>query len=205
MIRSPLFSTKIIRIDRSNIYSNYHDWYGLLRLIFSIQLNRAISGHDSTAVTTLKPIERTWNMWRHAINTHNITWHAIDCVNHPWLLWCDNYSDTLLSISMVTSSNGNIFRVTGHLRGEFTAPRWIPYTRSFDVFFDLRLNKRLSKQWRGWWFETLTRPLWRHRNVKLIAFLASSHHQNIAVWIILTIYFDAIFTTNLYVLKIETL
>ena len=39
-------------------------------------------------------------------------------------------------------------------------------TRSFEVFFDLRLNKRLSKQSWGWWFETLSRPLWRHSNVK---------------------------------------
>ena len=23
---------------------------------------------------------------------------------------------------------------------------------------------KVSKQWRGWWFETLSRPLWRHRN-----------------------------------------
>ena len=46
--------------------------------------------------------------------------------------------------------------------GEF--PTQKPVTRSFDVFFDLRLNKRLSKQLRGWWFETLSRPLWRHRN-----------------------------------------
>ena len=46
--------------------------------------------------------------------------------------------------------------------GEFPTQR--PVTRSFDVFFDLHLNKRLSKQWWGWWFETLTRPLWRHRN-----------------------------------------
>ena len=46
--------------------------------------------------------------------------------------------------------------------GEFPAKR--PVTRSFDVFFDLRLNKRLSKQSWGWWFETLSRPLWRHRN-----------------------------------------
>ena len=36
--------------------------------------------------------------------------------------------------------------------------------RSFDVFFDLRLNKRLSKQSWGWWFETLSHPLWRHCN-----------------------------------------
>ena len=54
----------------------------------------------------------------------------------------------------MTSSNGNISRVTGHLYGEFTGPGEFPaqrpVTRGFDVFFDLRLNKRLSKQWRGW-------------------------------------------------------
>ena len=47
--------------------------------------------------------------------------------------------------------------------GEFPAQR--PVTRSFDVFFVLCLNQRLSKQSRGWWFETQSRPLWRHRNV----------------------------------------
>ena len=40
---------------------------------------------------------------------------------------------------MMTSSNGNIFRVTGHLASQR------PVTGSFDVFFDLRLNRRLSK------------------------------------------------------------
>ena len=70
---------------------------------------------------------------------------------------------------MMTSSNGNIFRVTGHLCGEFTGPVEFPtqrpMTRSFDVFLDLRLNKRLNKQSWGWWFETLSHPFWRHRNV----------------------------------------
>ena len=47
--------------------------------------------------------------------------------------------------------------------GEFPAQR--PVTRSFNVFFDLRLNKQLSKQSRGWWLETPSRPLWRHRNM----------------------------------------
>ena len=50
--------------------------------------------------------------------------------------------------------------------GEFPAQR--PVTQSYDVFFDLRLNKRLSKQSWGWWFETPSRPLWRHINVKHI-------------------------------------
>ena len=56
--------------------------------------------------------------------------------------------------------------------GEFPAQK--PVTRSFDVFFDLRLNKRLSKQSWGWWFETLLRPLWRHSNV--IHMLAGTFH-----------------------------
>ena len=68
----------------------------------------------------------------------------------------------------MTSSNEDIFRITGNLCGEFTGPRWIPtqrpVTRSFVVFFDLRLNKGLSKQSWGWWFETLSRPLWCHCN-----------------------------------------
>ena len=44
--------------------------------------------------------------------------------------------------------------------GELPAQR--PVTPSFDVFFDLRLNRRPSKQWWCWWIETLSRPLWRH-------------------------------------------
>ena len=69
---------------------------------------------------------------------------------------------------MMTSSNGNIFRVTDTLCGEFTGtgefPVQRPVTRSFDVFFDLRPNKRLSKQWWSWWFETPSWSLWRQCN-----------------------------------------
>ena len=74
----------------------------------------------------------------------------------------------MCSENMMTSSNGNIFRVTGPLCGEFTGPGEFPtqrpVTRSFDVFFDLRLNKRLSKQPWGWWFETSSWSLWRQCN-----------------------------------------
>ena len=34
---------------------------------------------------------------------------------------------------MMASSNGNIFRATGHLCGEFTGPRWIPCTKASDA------------------------------------------------------------------------
>ena len=71
-------------------------------------------------------------------------------------------SYSVLVHNMMTSSNGNFFRVTGYLWGEFPTQR--PVTRSFDVYFDLRPDKRLSKQLWGWWFETLSHSLWRHRN-----------------------------------------
>ena len=46
--------------------------------------------------------------------------------------------------------------------GEFPTQR--PVTWSFDVFFDLRLYRQLSKQWRIWWFEALPHSLLRHCN-----------------------------------------
>ena len=46
--------------------------------------------------------------------------------------------------------------------GGFPSQRLV--TRSCDVFFDLRLNKRLSKQSLGWWFETTSRSLWGRCN-----------------------------------------
>ena len=46
--------------------------------------------------------------------------------------------------------------------GEFPSQR--PMTRSFDVFFDRRLNKRSSKQSRHRWFKTPSCSLWRHCN-----------------------------------------
>ena len=78
-------------------------------------------------------------------------------------------------IHMMTSSNGNIFRGTGHLCGEFTGPGEFPtqrrVTRSFDVYPDLRPNTRLSKQSWGWWFQMPLRPLWRHRNEITLTFI----------------------------------
>ena len=76
---------------------------------------------------------------------------SIECIHTLWQL-------TQIIVNMMTSSNGNIFRVTGLLcgdspvTGEFPPQR--PVTRCFDGFFDLRLNKRLGKQSIRRWFET---------------------------------------------------
>ena len=69
--------------------------------------------------------------------------------------WWRHQMETFSALLAICAGNSPV-------PGEFPAQR--PVTRSFDVFFDLRLNKRLSKQSWGWWYETLLCPLWRHCN-----------------------------------------
>ena len=52
--------------------------------------------------------------------------------------------------------------VRGIHRSPVNSPHKGQWRGALMFFFDLRLNKRLSKQSWGWWFETLSRPLWRH-------------------------------------------
>ena len=104
-------------------------------------------------------------------------------VSH-WFVKVELFMDHVCQ-NMMTSSKGNILRVTGPgLFGEFTGefPAKRPVTRSFDVFFDLRLNKRLSKPSRRRWFQTLSRSLWRQRNeIPENAFLLMIYHYCIFV------------------------
>ena len=74
--------------------------------------------------------------------------------------WGSHQMETFSALLAICAGNSPV-------PGEFPAQR--PVTQRFDVFFDLRLNKRLSKQWWGWWFETPSRPLWHHCNDMLSA------------------------------------
>ena len=125
-----------------------------------------------------------FNSWLSCNNTDSITvdWrHAIYCIHTE-----------ILSISHLRTIFGDLFiqntnssfqkyafenhedvikwkhfprywpfvRSNSPVTGEFPAQG--PVTRSFDVFFDLRLTKRLSKLLWGWWFETPPwGPVWR--------------------------------------------
>ena len=82
---------------------------------------------------------------------------------------CDMIYCLISDVIMVMSSNGNISALLAFcagispVTGEFPAQRQV--TRSFGVFFNLRLNKRLNKQSWVRWFETSSCPLWRRCNV----------------------------------------
>ena len=81
-------------------------------------------------------------------------------IRYFYQCWC---------IEIMTSSNENIAALqdfcAGNSRVTVELPIQRPVTRSFDGFFDLRLNERLSKRWWGWWFEPPSGSLWRHCNV----------------------------------------
>ena len=108
-----------------------------------------------------------WENWHQARFNHVL---FPKCTNHKGITIRPRMAILLKwqDIDMMTSSNGNIFRVTGPLCGEFTDHRWIPCTKASGselwCFFDLRPNKRLSKQSWGWWFDTPSRSLWRYCN-----------------------------------------
>ena len=77
------------------------------------------------------------------------------CIINIW--WWRHQMEALPALLAICAGNSPV-------TGEFPAQR--PVTPSFDVFFDLHPNKRLSKQSWGWWFETPPRSLWRNCNVK---------------------------------------
>ena len=97
-----------------------------------------------------------------------VTWVQQGClftlIANVWHLelftWLRHQMETFSALLAICAGNSPV-------TSGFPAQR--PVTRSFEFFFELRPNKRLSKQSLGWWFETPTRSLWlwRHRNVLL--------------------------------------
>ena len=112
-----------------------------------------------------KPVTRSFGVFFHLCLNKRLSKQS----------WCRNGNGMCLNNKHDDVIKRNNFPVTGPLCWEFTGHRWIPrtkpVTRSFDVFLGLRLNKRLSKQSRGWWFETPSHPSWRRRNERALLLL----------------------------------
>ena len=73
----------------------------------------------------------------------------------PIAIWWHHQMETFSALLALCAGNSPV-------PDEFPAQR--PVTWSFDVFFDLCLNKRSSKQSWGWWFQTPSCSLWCHCN-----------------------------------------
>ena len=96
---------------------------------------------------------------RHGVRYNYIQLTITNTYNHYYIIcmmsWWRHQMETFSALLAICAGNSPV-------TGEFPTQR--PVTRSFDVYFDMRPNERLSKQSWGWWFETLSSPLWRHRN-----------------------------------------
>ena len=129
-----------------------HDLWGLTVLFIFKLILRCYDGGTAPLMKVICKSPKSW----HEQNRHS---------RHEYFMF------------MMTSSNGNVIRVTSPLCGKFTVtgefPAQRPVTQSFDVFFDLSLIKRLGKQPWGRWFETPSRSLWRHFNAILFEYMSS--------------------------------
>ena len=102
------------------------------------------------------------NALRNIENERNIKGHVERMYSKLWLRAAKHYSwwrhqrETFSALLALCAGNSPI-------NGEF--PTQMPVTRSFGVLFVLQLNKRLSKQVWGWWFDTPLRSLCRRCNV----------------------------------------
>ena len=92
--------------------------------------------------------------WYCSLIIYKLRYHPANLLtNSLWQLWCRHQMETFSALLVLCERN---LPVTCEFASQ------MPVMRSFDVFFDLRLNKRLGKQPRRRWFETPSRPLWGH-------------------------------------------
>ena len=93
------------------------------------------------------------------LQAHPGVWFRISIT---WNAWWRHQMETFFALLDVCETNSPV-------TAEFTSQ--MPVTRIFDVFFDLPLNKRLSKPTKRRWFEPPPRPLWRRCNENISHFL----------------------------------
>ena len=112
-----------------------------------------------------------WTAPKVEIEKHALSYVINTACCHGYLSWWCHQMETFSASLAICAGNSPV-------TGEFPTQR--PVMLSFDVFFDLHLNKRLSKQSWGWWFETPSRSLWCQGNefVRLVCRWSSCQ----AVW-----------------------
>ena len=107
------------------------------------------------AICLLSCVVRCWCSTCTINNEHSVLKPVLTHLLLLRISWWRHQMETFSALLAICAGNSPV-------PGEFLAQR--PVTRSFDVYFDLRPNKRLSKRWWGWWFEAQSWPLWRHSN-----------------------------------------
>ena len=118
----------------------------------------------------------SWSRFGNRPNTIHITDRRSSA---PVQSWKRHQMETFSALLTICVGNSPV-------TGQFPSQR--PVTRSFDVFFDPRLNERPSKQSWGWWFEMPSHSLWRHCDgIFMSIYWHQSFHQIQVITILLKI------------------
>ena len=137
------------------------DLFSLIRSCPDLQ-HKATSNNEAFFISLRNDICRCrYGLYQRNILIHRRSIWKMFCgalhigSEHKTTAWWRHQMETFSALLAICAGNSPV-------PGEIPAQR--PVTRSFDVFFDLRLNEWLSKQSWGWWFETLSCQLWLHCN-----------------------------------------
>ena len=147
-ITSPtiVYSTVYLGADQSK-----HQSSASLAFVWGIHRGPVNSPHKWPVTRKMFPFDDVimeWTCW-------NRVTYMRQCSRPPLVTWWRHQMEIFSALLAICVGNSPV-------PGELPTQR--PVTWSFDVYFDLRPNKRLSKQSLGWGFETLSPPLWGHRN-----------------------------------------
>ena len=139
----PRYRPFVWGIHRSPVNSLHKgQWHGALMLsLIYVWINDWVNNHEAD---DLRCYRAHYDVSVMSPNKENIAmiqfFFVQSCLPHslkPWHVFLLAAQFMMfLQISqqnMMTSSNGNIFCVTGHLCREFTGPRWIPCTKASDI------------------------------------------------------------------------
>ena len=144
----------------SGAYQIKHQSSASLAFVRGIHRSSVNSSHKWPATRKMFPFDDVilhgcLHVIMHIVAKCDIRSNTIWIVFKDRSLWWRHQMETFSTLLPICAGNSPI-------HGEFLAQR--PVTRSFDVYFDMHPNKRLSKQSWGWWFETPSCALWRHCN-----------------------------------------
>ena len=155
-MRQIYLNDAVVALVENNILKSEQNTFYFANDIFQYNfLNARLLYFDSsfTQVCSNVPIDKKWDLLQTQATCHYLTKRWPSSLKH--MSWWSHQMETFSALLALCAVNSPV-------TGEFPAQR--PVTQSFHIFSDLRLNKRLSKQSWGWWFETPPRSLLRHCN-----------------------------------------
>ena len=155
-------------IDNHSILVKLHNHNNICQYMFLLSMSKMCQIYVMTQIA--KFMGPTWGppgSCRPQMGPMLALWTLLSGDRSNTCTWWRHQMETFSTLLTIRAGNSPV-------PDEFPTQR--PVMQSFHVYLDLCPNKRLSKQSWGWWFETPSRPLWRHHNESSTLLLCPHPH-----------------------------